>query len=172
MSRQAQRRHTKGRFGLCAGGIALGSAALVLITFIAAAVLVPRARADDLLQQAFNYVLTGKVDPADVPEIVDRKACVVVMQDPTFRRYRRFYFGRFKLDAARFNKRYSGPRVTYDLDVQGDDIILEYLSPDKTTVLQAYKSAQIPLPGELDPTQRALKIISDACKTEGPKAPF
>jgi hypothetical protein len=127
---------------------------------------------DDKFQLAVNYVLTGRIDPADGPQITDRKNCVVVMPDPRDKRYVRYYLSRFKLDAARFNKRYSGSRTVYDLDVQGDDVILEYLAADRTSVLQSYKSAQIPLPGEFDATQKALKIISDDCKAESPKAPF
>ena len=133
---------------------------------------VSHTRADDVFPQAVNYVFTGQVAPADAPEVVDRKNCVVVVTDPRYKRYARYYLGRFKLDSARYNKRYSGSRAVYDLDVQGDDVILEYLAPDKSTVLQAYKSAQIPLPGDFDSTQKALKIVSDSCKAEGPKAPF
>lgn len=157
-----------------------GRAALTIAVCVAAAVAFAAAvtagtrasAADDVFQQAVNYVFTGRVDPPESLTIIDRKNCVVEMQDPRFKRYARYYLGRFKLDAARFNKRYSGPRAVYDIDVQGDDVILEYLAPDKTTVLQAYKSAQIALPGDFDSTQKALKIISDSCKAEGPKAPF
>ncbi len=145
----------------------------VAAAFAAAATVALRASAGgDVFQQAVNYVFTGRIDPPDALAILDRKNCVVEMQDPQFKRYIRYYLRRFKLDAARFNKRYSGSRAVYDLDVQGDNVILEYLALDKTTVLQAYKSAQIALPGELDSTQKALKIISDNCKPEGPKAPF
>jgi hypothetical protein len=31
---------------------------------------------DDMLQLAVNYVFTGRIDPPDRPEIVDRKSCV------------------------------------------------------------------------------------------------
>ena len=128
--------------------------------------------ADDLFQSAVNYVFTGRVDPANGPEIVDRKNCVVVIPDLRNKRYARFHLGRFKLDVARFNKRYSGSRTLYDLDVQGEDTILDYLAADKTTVMQSYKTAQIALPGDFDATQRALKIISDNCKPERLEAPF
>jgi hypothetical protein len=40
-------------------------------------------------------------------------------------------------------------------------------------VEQAYKSAQIPLPGNFDQTQKALKIIfADYCKADQLKTPF
>ncbi len=149
--------------------------ALCLTAVGVASVLATTSRASagaDVFQQAVNYVFTGRIDPPDALEIIDRKNCVVGMQDPRFNRYTRYYLSRFKLDAARINKRYSGSRAVYDLDVQGDDVILEYLATDKKTVLQAYKSAQISLPGEFDSTQKALKIISDSCKSEGAKAPF
>jgi hypothetical protein len=155
--------------------IAGGAGGTWLVAFAVTIVLASLPRpgtAEDVLQQAVNYVFTGRVDPVDAPDVVDRKNCVVVMPDARFKRYTRFYLGRFRLDAARFNKRYSGSRAVYDLDVQGDDVILEYLGPDKTTVLQAYKSAQVALPGDFDSTQKALKIIGDSCKAEGPKAPF
>ena len=134
----------------------------------------PSTRAADngVFQQAVNYAFLGRIDPPEGAEIVNRKDCIVVAPDPRFKRYVRYYLSRFKLDAARFNKRYSGARTLHDLDVQGDDVILEYLAPDKTTVIQGYKSAQIPLPGEIGPTQKALQIISDSCKAEGPKIPF
>jgi hypothetical protein len=131
-----------------------------------------QAAENDVLQQAVNYVFLGRVDPPEGAELVDRKECVVIAPDVRFKRYVRYYLGRFKLDAARFNKRYSGARTLYDLDVQGDDVILEYLAPDKTTVLHGQRSAQIPLPGDIVPTQKALQIISESCKVEGPKAPF
>ena len=127
----------------------------------------------DLFQRAVNYVFTGTVDPKDAPEIVDRAACVVVMPDPKFQRFIRYYMSRFRMDDALFDKKYSGSRVNYTLDVKGDDVILEYLGPDKQTVTQSYRSAQIPLPGDIDQTQKALKIIfTDHCKSKKSDAPF
>ena len=37
---------------------------------------------DDPLQKAVNYLFTGRNDPQDAPEILDRKSCVVVVPDP------------------------------------------------------------------------------------------
>jgi hypothetical protein len=34
------------------------------------------------LQKAVNYLFTGRNDPQDAPEILDRKSCVVVVPDP------------------------------------------------------------------------------------------
>ena len=127
----------------------------------------------DVFQQAVNYVFSGNINPQDAPEIVDRKSCVVVLRDPKFNRYIRYYLGRFNMDDAVFGKKYSGARPYYELDVKGDDVVFEYLNPDKKTVVQGYRSAQIPLPGDIDQTQKALRIIfTDYCKAEKPKAPF
>lgn len=152
-------------------GTAWWLAAGIVLSLVAAA---PPARAadGDLFQQAVNFVFTGRVDPPDGPEIVDRPGCVVVVPDPRNNRYARYHLGRFKMDSARYNKRYSGASTLYDLDVQGDDVILEYLASDRKTVNQAYKTAQISLPGNFDQTQKALQIISQSCKAESPKAPF
>jgi hypothetical protein len=133
----------------------------------------PSHAGDDVFQQAINYVFTGRVDPQESPEIVDRNACTVVMRDPNFNRYIRYYLSRFKMDSARFSTIYSGPQPHYQMDVAGDDIVIEYLTPDKTTVVQGYKTAQISLPGTVDRTQKALAIIfRDHCKVEKPKTPF
>jgi len=127
----------------------------------------------DVFQQTVNYVFTGSIDPQDGPEIVDRKSCVIVLRDPKFNRYIRYYLTRFNMDDAIFGKKYSGARPYYELDVKGDDVVIEYLNPDKKTVAQGYRSAQIPLPGDIDLTQKALRLIfTDHCKAEKPKAPF
>lgn len=127
----------------------------------------------DVFQQAVNYVFTGRVDAKDGPQIVDRQACVVTMRDPKFNRTIRYYLQRFNMDAALFDKKYAGSKVIYQLDVKGDDDVIEYLAPDGKTVTQGYRSAQIALPGDIDQTQKALKIIfSQYCKTETPKSPF
>ena len=77
------------------------------------------------------------------------------------------------MDDALFDKRYLGSRVLYEVSVKGDDTVIEYLNPDKSTVIQGYRSAQIPLPGDIDQTRKALRIIfTDYCKAETPKTPF
>jgi hypothetical protein len=139
----------------------------------AAGLRTPARAGEDLFQKAVNYVFTGQVDPREAPEIVDRKSCVIVMRDPKFNRYIRYYLLRFKMDDALFDKNYSGSRVSYRLSVKGDDILIEYLDPDRRTVMQGYRSAQIPLPGEIEQTQKALQIIfTDHCKAEKQKSPF
>jgi hypothetical protein len=144
--------------------------AMVLLTALPHRSAVAQA---DLLQEAINYVFTGKTDPADAPVIVDQTACIVVMHDPKYPRYIRYYLSRFKMDTANFNKIYAGSQTLYNLEVTGDDVVLEYLSLDKTTVAERYKSAQIPLPGNFDQTQKALKIIfADHCKADLTKNPF
>lgn len=131
------------------------------------------AGGDDVLQKAVNYMFTGKVDPADAPQIVDRKACVVVVRDPDYKRYARYYLARFRFDDGSIVKKYSGSRVLYELDVVSDDAVVEYLSLDKTTVLHGYKSAQIPLPGNIEQTRRAFQLIfGQYCKPENSSNQF
>jgi len=127
----------------------------------------------DVLQQAVNYVFTGTIDPArDGPVIEDRTSCIVVLRDPHFPRYIRYYLSRFKIDDALFDKKYSGSRVAYELNVKGDDVVIEYLDLERKSVIQAYRSAQIALPGDIDETRKALRIVTDRCKAEKPKSPF
>ena len=148
-------------------------AAAIALLFGALFFQTPALSQADVFQQAVNYVFTGNIDPQDGPEIVDRQSCVIVMRDPKFNRYIRYYLSRFNMDDAIFGKKYSGSRPYYELDVKGDDVVIEYLNPDKKTVAQGYRSAQIPLPGDIDLTQKALRIIfTDHCKAEKPKAPF
>jgi hypothetical protein len=131
------------------------------------------ASEDDVLQQAVNYVFTGSTDPQNGPEIVDRKACVVVVPEPKLNRYARYYLGRFKMDVSRISKRYSGHDVSYELEVEGDGTVLEFLKSDKTTVDYGFKSAHIALPGNIDRTEKALALIfAEYCKVEKPKTPF
>jgi hypothetical protein len=128
---------------------------------------------DDVFQQAVNYVFTGKIDPRAGPEIVDRKSCVVVVPDPKFGGYARYYLTRFKMDEARISNKYSGRETSYELEVAGDDVLVEYLKIDKTTVDYGFKSAHISLPGNIDQTKRALRLIfAEYCKAEKPKSPF
>jgi hypothetical protein len=88
---------------------------------------------DEVFQRAINYVFTGQIDPKDHPEIVDQRSCIVVMPEPNFNRYARYYLNRFKMDGSRISKKYSGRQVFYELEVEGGDIIFEYLKADKTT---------------------------------------
>lgn len=146
---------------------------MVLAAGLMVAALQPAHAGTDTFQRAVNYVLTGEVDPQSPPTIVDRNKCVVVMRDPKYDRYIRYYLRLFQMDTALFDKRYAGSQPHYVLDVKGDGIVLEYLNADQKTVAQAYRSAQIPLPGDIDQTQKALKIIfSQFCQTEKPQTPF
>ncbi len=127
---------------------------------------------DDVLQLAVNYVFTGRIDPRTLLKLSIENLIVVVFE-PKFQAYVRYYLGRFKLDSARISKTYSGQQIFYVLEIQGDDIIVvEHLNPDKTTVARAFKSAQVPLPGDIDQSEKALRLISDRCKAEKPKLPF
>ena len=148
-------------------------ALVIAIASVLWAILAIHALADnDLLQQAMNYVFTGTINPQERPEIVDRKSCIVVVPDSRFPRFIRYYFDRFKPEDTRITKKYSGARTLYELDVASDTVVIEYLSADKTTVVQAYKSAQISLPGNIEQTQKALQIIADHCKADQQKSPF
>ena len=129
--------------------------------------------ADDVFQQVVNYVFTGRTDPNDSVEIVDRKSCIVVVPEPKFNRYARYYLKRFKMDLARISKKYAGAQTLYELEVEGDDVILEYLKADKTTADYGFKIAYISLPGNIDHTEKALRIIfSEYCKADTLKSPF
>jgi hypothetical protein len=127
---------------------------------------------NDVLQLAVNYVFTGRIDPPEPPEIVDRKSCIVVVFEPNFHAYVRYYLSRFKLDSARISKTYSGQQIFYVLEVQGDDIVVEHLNPDKTTVARGFRSAQVALLGDIDQSEKALRLISDRCRADKPKLPF
>jgi len=119
---------------------------------------------EDPLQKAVNYLFTGRNDPQDAPEILDRKSCVVVVPDPKSKRSIRYYLGRFKIGTAFINKTYAGSETIYSLDVKGAEVIVEYLDLGKTTVLHANKSAQISLPGDIDQTNKALALIASLCR--------
>ena len=129
-----------------------------------------RALADDPLQKAVNYLFTGRSNPQDTPEILDRKSCVVVVHDPKSNQSIRYYLGRFRMNTAFINKTYAGSETVYSLDVKGAEIIVEYLDPDKITVLHGYKSAQISLPGDIDQTNTALALIANLCTNGVPQA--
>jgi len=125
---------------------------------------------DDPLQKAVNYLFTGRNDPQDAPEILDRKSCVVVLSDPKFKQPIRYYLGRFRMDTAFINKTYAGSETVYSLDVKGGEVIVEYLDPGKSTVLHGHKSAQISLPGDIDQTNTALALVASLCTNDKPKA--
>jgi hypothetical protein len=150
------------------------SIAIAIVSVLCTAPVASAAEAEnDVFQQAVNYVFTGRVDPQNGPEIVDRKACIVLVPEPKFKRYARYYLRRFKMDSSRISKKYSGVQTLYELEVEGDDVILEYLKGDKTTADYGFKSAHISLPGKPDQTQKALRIIfGEYCKAEAPKSPF
>jgi hypothetical protein len=129
--------------------------------------------AEDRFQQAVNYIFTGRVDPVNGPEIVDRQSCLVVVPEPKFNRYARYHLSSFKMDSARISKKYAGSQTLYELEVEGSDVVVDYLKPDKTTVDYGFRSAHIPLPGDPDQTEKALGLIfSQYCKPEKPRAPF
>lgn len=128
---------------------------------------------DDVFQHAVNYIFTGRIDPEVGPEIVNRKSCIIVVPLAQFQRYAKYYLTRFKMDTSRINKLYAGSQVSYELEVRGDDIIVEYLNNDKTTIEFGLRSANIPLPGNIEQTEKAFRLIFDQyCRPEKPKMPF
>lgn len=133
--------------------------------------LAPALADDDVLQQAINYVFTGRIDPERGPEMVDRNGCVVAVADPRSNRTARYQLGRFRLDAPRFEKVYSGRTPNYRLVAEGDDNVIEFLNPDGT-VSHGQRTVQIPLPGDFDQSQRALRLIAEQCKPAKPKPLF
>jgi hypothetical protein len=135
-------------------------------------VLTPLASADnDVLMQAINYVFTGRIDPERGPELVDRNACVVTVPAPGGTRAVRYHLSRFRLDAPRFEKVYVGRTPNYRLVAEGDDNVVEFLNPDKS-VLHGQRTVQIPLPGDFEQSQRALRVIAERCKATRPKPSF
>lgn len=147
--------------------------AFAAVSFILLAPSQIRTMAEDLLQEAINYVFTGSIEPENGPKIVDRKSCVIVMPDQRNKRFVRYYLSRFKIDSSRISKTYSGRQTNYTLEVDGDDMIIEYLSLDQTTVTSGFKSAQISLPGNIEQTERAIHLIfTEYCKPDRPKTPF
>lgn len=131
----------------------------------------PAFAEDDVLQQAINYVFTGRIDPERGPEMVDRNGCVVAVADSRNNRMTRYHLGRFRLDAPRFEKVYSGRTPNYRLVAEGDDNVIEFLNPDGT-VSHGQRSVQIALPGDFDQSQRALRVIAEQCKASKPKPLF
>ena len=151
--------------------LALGWAVAAML--LASATALIAGSAEDVLQQAINYVFTGRIDPSDEPEIVDRKSCTVIVPEPKFNRYARYYLTRFKMDLARLSKKYAGTQTLYELEVEGDDVIFEYLKPDKKTVDYGFRTAHISLPGNIDQTDKALHLIFEQyCKPDKPRSPF
>ena len=144
-----------------------------VVVFLWTVSLEVRALAEnDLLQKAVNYLFTGRTDPQDIPEILDRKSCVVVVPDAKSKQYVRYYLGRFRMDTALIDKTYAGSDTAYNLDIKGAEVIVEYLDIDKSTVLHGYKSAHISLPGDIDQTNKALELIASLCRNGKPKAQF
>ena len=138
-----------------------------------ASVQAPASAESDVLVQAINYVFTGELAPKVALEITDLKSCVVVLPDPKWKRFIRYYLARMELDDPRINSTYAGRQARYQLDAQSDQIVVEYLSPDKRTVVHGYRSVQIPLPGNIDRTKKAFELIAERCKEDAsPKLPF
>jgi hypothetical protein len=128
---------------------------------------------EDRFQQAVNYVFTGRIDPENGPQIVDPKACTVLVPETKFNRYARYHLTRFKMETARISKKYAGSQTIYELEVEGDETLLEYLKADRTTVDYGFRSAHIALPGDPEQTEKALALIfSQYCKVEKARRPF
>ena len=146
----------------------------MLASFLCTVIAQGRANAtEDRFQLALNYVFTGKLDPPEGPQIVDRKSCIVLVPEPKFNRYARYYLSRFKMDTSRITRKYAGSQTLYQLEVEGDDVLFEYLKADRATVDYGFRSAHISLPGDPDQTEKALALIfSQYCKVERQRSPF
>jgi hypothetical protein len=141
-------------------------------TLLASIVLQPPAFAEtDKLQQAITYVFTGSIAPQGRIAIVDRKPCVVIVAEPENSRAVRYHLSRFKPDRFRFETRYVGRTPTYQLYVEGDEDVVEFLNTDMT-VSHGHRTARFALPGDIDQSKRALQLIADECKPDKPKPLF
>jgi hypothetical protein len=77
------------------------------------------------------------------------------------------------MEIYRISKRYAGRRVFYELEAEGDDTIFESLKADKTTVEFGLRSIHISLPGNIDQTEKALKLVfAEYCKRDKQKSLF
>ena len=135
---------------LVAGGLWLGLAAAQS----------PASGAEDRFQLAIDYVFTGRLDATNGPEITDRRSCIVLVPEPKFNRYARYYLSRFKMDTARISKKYAGAQTLYELEVEGDDVVLEYLKADKTTVDYGFRSRTSPCPASQTRPRRRSRLFS------------
>jgi hypothetical protein len=141
-------------------------------TLLASIVLQPPAFAEtDKLQQAITYVFTGSIAPQSRVAIVDLKPCVVIVSEPENNRAVRYHLSRFKPDWFRFETRYVGRTPTYQLYVEGDEDVVEFLNTDMT-VSHGHRTARFALPGDIDQSKRALQLIADECKPDKPKPLF
>ncbi len=147
--------------------------AFFIAVMVLASIVVPtRAFSEsEKLRQAITYVFTGSIEPHDTIEIVDPKLCVVTVSEPDRNRSVRYYLSRFNPDTFRFEKRYVGRTPTYQLYVEGDEDVVEFLNPDKT-VSHGHRTARFALPGDIDQSERALRVIADECKPDKPKPLF
>ncbi|MGE3987560.1 hypothetical protein [Pseudorhodoplanes sp.] len=144
------------------------------IAILLLSAIVPHTRAfaeTDKLQQAITYVFTGSIEPQSHIQIAGFKPCVVVVSEPDIRRATRYHLSRFKPERFRFEKRYVGRTPTYQLYVEGDDDVVEFLNPDMT-VSHGHRTARFALPGDIETTRRALQLIGEECKPEKQKPLF
>ena len=70
---------------------------------------------------------------------------MVVVAEPENNRSVRYYLSRFKPDSFRFEKRYVGRAPTYQLYVEGDEDVVEFLNTDMT-VSHGHRTARTPWP--------------------------
>ncbi|MFN3349896.1 hypothetical protein [Pseudorhodoplanes sp.] len=145
--------------------------AIAILLPVSIALHMPAAAESERVQQAITYVFTGSIDPQENVEIADRKLCMVVVSEPDRNRLTRYYLSRFKPDSFRFETQYIGRTPTYRLYVEGDDNVVEFLNPDRS-VAHGHRTARFALPGDIEQTRRALRLIADECKPEKPKPLF
>jgi len=114
--------------------------ALAATSFLWIATLqVPAVTEDDVLQLAVNYVFTGRIDPPDHPEIVDRKSCIVVVFEPKFQAYIRYYLNRFRLEPI--SKSLEEDNEAGELD-KAEEVLGMVLPADEDATLPLYPSEE------------------------------
>ena len=89
---------------------------------------------DDPLQKAVNYLFTGRNDPQDAPEILDRKSCVVVVPDSKSKQTIRYYLGRFRMDTA--FEQYPGVKEAAGRTTEAQSGVLRYARSQHRTLVE------------------------------------
>ena len=96
------------------------------------------------------------------------------MRDPKWNRYIRYYLSRFDIDEARIVRHSTQAAMPrYQLHVDNDKIVIEYLSPDKKTVTTATNRRRYPCPGtSIKPGRLSNSSPRIARVTTATKLPF
>ncbi len=145
--------------------------AIAILLLVPIVLHMPASAETDRLRQAITYIFTGSIEPQENIEVADGTPCVVIVSEPDRNRISRYHLRRFKPETFRFEQRYVGRTPTYQLYVEGDEDVIEFLSSDRS-VSHSHRTARFALPGDIDQSRRALRLISEQCKPEKPKPLF